>query len=57
LEEKKFKVDILGKKIDIVKSRVDIIHKKILVFLGVGAGTWIVGIKFIESNNFLQNIF
>jgi len=41
-------------KIDIIKGHIDLIHKKILVFLGIGAGSWIYGISFIESENELK---
>jgi hypothetical protein len=56
LEEKKLKVDILGKEIDTIKARIDIIHKKLLLFLGVGAGSWFYVVKFGESESFLLNI-
>jgi hypothetical protein len=57
LEEKKLKVDILGKQIDIAKANIDVIHKRILVFLSIGAGSWIVGLEFAESENLLRNLF
>jgi tetrahydromethanopterin S-methyltransferase subunit G len=56
LENKKLQVDILGKQIDSIKARIDAIHKKLLIFLGVGAGSWFYVIKFGESEIFALNL-
>jgi hypothetical protein len=50
LEEKKFLTDSFGKEADILKAQIEIIHKKLLLFLGIGAGSWIYAIKFYEAN-------
>jgi len=44
-------------KIDIVKARIDGIHKKLLIFLGVGAGSWIYGLEFGDSENIMSLMF
>ena len=44
-------------KVDIAKAQIDAIHKRFLVFLGVGAGSWLVGVDFLESEVFLKTLF
>jgi uncharacterized membrane protein YciS (DUF1049 family) len=56
LEEKKFLTDSIGKEADILKSQIDLIHKKMILFLGLGAGSWIYAIDFYKSDNILSNI-
>jgi hypothetical protein len=43
-------------KVDITKAKIDAIHKKLLVFIGVGAGSWIYVLEFAKSEIFLMNI-
>jgi len=56
LDEKKFLTDSLGKEADILKSQIDLIHKKMILFLSIGAGSWIYAIKFYESNEITLTI-
>jgi hypothetical protein len=56
LEEKRLEIDIFGKQIDSIKGKIDILHKKLLIFLGVGAGSWFYVIKFGESQLFALNL-
>lgn len=43
--------------IEIYKIRIDLIHKKLLVWLSLGAGSGAYGIKFIENTNFNWGLF
>jgi hypothetical protein len=42
--------------IDLLKLRIEVIHKKLLVFIGGVAGSWIYGLKFAENNNLIISI-
>lgn len=43
--------------IELYKVRIDLIHKKLLVWLALGAGSGAYGIKFIETGNFKWVLF
>jgi hypothetical protein len=44
-------------KLDVIKTQVEIFHKKILVFLGVGAGSFYYAVKFIGNSEILVTLF
>ena len=48
MEKIKVKVDIIGK-------RIEILHKKILILLGAVAGSWFYGLEFLDSDLLFTN--
>jgi hypothetical protein len=46
----------LKEKIDIIGKRIDILHKKALILLGAVAGSWFYGLEFLDSDNLFTNL-
>jgi sorbitol-specific phosphotransferase system component IIBC len=42
--------------IDSTKAKIDAIHKRILIFLGVGAGSWATLLEFAKTENIYLQI-
>jgi hypothetical protein len=55
-ENKKLQVDILGKKIDTTKAEIEILRQKLIIYLGIVAGSWFYGLDFAKSETLIFNI-